>query len=798
MWQIWFKLFFRNSKKNWLHTFINICGLTSGLIGLILVLLNYNKEYSYDQWNPYKNVIYKVGHAWGDGQVFDDTTQPEGPKSTEVIPEILDYFTMPSWYESYMLKVGDKSVYTKKTIFGASNYFEFFPHPILEGNPKEILASKDKIVISDQIRTQLFGNAHALGKSITIGEKNFTVSGVFKLMQPSILEPNVIINSPKNTSMKENWGSFSNHTYYKIAEGTDIKELEQKLLQVFINNYYKEDAKKEGLTLNEYMKDLGSTPFLERLNGLRLHSKGDLGPLEGKGNYRFLMIMLGLSILIIIISCINFINLSIALASQRAKEVGIKKTLGISSSKLMFQYALEIITQCIVALLFALIIVELVLPIFNDYLNTSLKLNSPKLLLQVTVLILVIAFCIGTLYAFYMFKFKTIETLKGNFSRSKNMVFLRHLMLGLQFVISGFFLIGGLVVYHQVSYMNSKKLGFAGDQVMVVEFADSYNRWKHYQLVKSVFKNDPNVIDVSTSLETPGVDEDFSQSITYEDKIVDTKFIPLDFGHLEMLQTEMVYGRHFSNQFASDTISNIILNETAVKRLGLKNPINKTVAAFGRDFKIVGVVKDYHTNGFDKQIKPIFYLHFNVFSWMKNNVRNAQFKLKPEQMEQTVAKIERFWSTELEPSFPFNYYFVDKQFAKTFEKYKQQQTLFTILTVVVIFIALLGLFALASLTIQQRLKEVAIRKTLGASVKEIMFQLAQSFINIVLIASVILIPVAFYLMQNWLNNFVYRIDMPILPYVIAPIVLILLVIIVVGFKAFNATKVDLIKYLKFE
>ena len=572
MWQLWFKLFFRNSKKNWLNTLINISGLTLGLVGLLLVLLYYNKEQSYDQWNPYKDEIYKVGHAWKDGQLFDDTTQPEGPASKEVVPEIIDYFTMPSWYDEDLLKTDLKTVYTRKIVYGTANFFEFFPHQILKGNPDEFLSSKDKMVISETIEKQLFGNKSALGKSIKMDQSTFTVSGVFKLEEQSTLAPTVVINWPRSTNLKDHWGSYSNHTYYKVAKGTNIKELEQKLHQVFIDNYYKSDAEKSGMSLEAYIEQQGSVPFLEKLNGFRLQSKGDLGPLEGKGNYLFLMIMLGLSILILIISSINFINLSVASASQRAKEVGIKKTLGLPNLMLAFQYALEILVQCAIALVFALILTELILPFFNDYLGTTLYLNSTKLLLQVCGLTVLIAACIGSLYALYMLKFKTINTLKGNFSRSKNMVFLRHLMLGLQFVVSGFFLIGGLVVYHQVSFMNTKDLGFSGEQILVVDFANGRDRWKNYQLAKSVFENDPNIISVSTSLETPGVDEDFSQSIVYKNAIVDTKFIPIDFGHFEMIQAQMKSGRTFSDKFASDTINSIILNETAVKTFGDKRP----------------------------------------------------------------------------------------------------------------------------------------------------------------------------------------------------------------------------------
>lgn len=798
MFQIWFKIFFRNSKKNWLNTLINISGLTLGLVGLIIVLLYYNKENSYDKWNPNKDIIYKVGHAFADGQKFDDSTHPEGAKSTEVIPNIVDYFVMPSWYEKDLLEADNKSVYTTKIVLGTANFFDFFPHPILEGNRKSLLNSKDNIVISKRVKEQLFSKKKALGRSIKIGKKSFIVTGVFKLQKPSTLEPDVIINKKKNTSLLDNWRSFSNHTYYKVKKNTDKNELENKLYQVFVDNSYKKEAENEGLTLREYINQQGSVPFLDRLNGFRLHSKGDLGPLEGKGNYLFLMIMLGLSILIIIISSINFINLSIATGSQRAKEIGVKKTLGISSAILKLQYAFEILFQCIIALLVALLISELILPHFNDYFKTTLSLNNSKLLIQVSVLTLIIALIIGFLYSVYMSNFKVIQVLKGNFSRSKNMVFVRNLMLGLQFVISGFFLIGGLVVYYQVSYMNTKELGFSGDQILVVDFANDANKWKRYQLAKKVLQNDPNILSISTSLETPGTDEDFSQDLVYKDNRVDTKFIPVDYGHLEMLKIKMKNGRSFSKKFASDSLTAMIINETAAKRLGLKDPINKKIKAFDKDFKIIGVVKDYHINGFDKKIRPIFYIHFNAINWLKYNLRTVHFKLKPEHLEKTIAKIERFWNTELEPGFPFSFYFIDKKFEKTHEKYKQQQSLFTILTFVVILVALLGLFALSTLTIQQRLKEVAIRKTLGASVKEIMFQLIRSFIKVICISSIFLIPIGYYFMRIWLDNFEYRIDMPILPYIITPLILIAMVLIVVSLKAYNATKVDLIKYLKFE
>ena len=343
--------------------------------------------------------------------------------------------------------------------------------------------------------------------------------------------------------------------------------------------------------------------------------------------------------------------------------------------------------------------------------------------------------------------------------------------------------------------MGSKDLGFSGEEILVVEFNDSQtSRSKQYNLIRNVFQNNPNIEDISSTFLVPGDDNDISLDVMHKDVVVDIKFIPLDFGHLEMINTKIAKGRYFSKDFASDTINSVIFNETAVKRLGIANdPLNKEVEINEKKFKIVGVVEDYHIEGLDKEIRPAFFMYYTGFNWIRGAMSTVQFKIKEGKKQEALAEIERFWTTELEPGYPFSFYYLDQYYSKTHDIYKKQQTLFFILTLVVIFIALLGLFALATLTIQQRLKEVAIRKTLGASVKEIIVQLVKSFIKITGIAVIILLPIAYYLMQNWLDNFAYRIDMPWWPFIVAPIILLILVFVVVVIKAFNATKVDLIK-----
>jgi putative ABC transport system permease protein len=293
--------------------------------------------------------------------------------------------------------------------------------------------------------------------------------------------------------------------------------------------------------------------------------------------------------------------------------------------------------------------------------------------------------------------------------------------------------------------------------------------------------------------------------ISHKETSVDVASNFVDYNYIDFAKIKILKGRNFSTQFTSDTITSVIINETCAKRLGIyNNPIGKKVDIGripeddDRQMQVIGMIKDYHFDGFDSKIMPMFIIHWSTLPVAKQWIYGIQFKVKPENFETTINDIEEFWKENVDNQYPFQHIFLDQKFVDTYEVYQKQQRLFLIVSILVILISLLGLFALATLTIQQRLKEVAIRKTLGASEKEIVTQLVKGFLKITVVASIILIPIAYYFIQNWLENFVYRIDMPIWPFLITPIILLILVFSVVGIKAYLATKIDLIKYLKFE
>jgi putative ABC transport system permease protein len=800
--QIWFKIFFRNSKKNWLNMSINIMGLILGFAGLLMVLLYLNDEQSYNTNNPHKEEVFRVIHKGSDGSFLPFTNPVEGPTFKDEIPEITAYYLSDNWYSSSVVKTNGKEQFTENILRGSPAFFDFFPSIIIEGSADKFKETRNSVAISEKQANLLFGTESAIGKMLEFNNRTLVVSTVYKIVGNHYFMPNIIIQFNKQLEGQGSWtGSLGGLSLFvKKTKGSKIKEIEEKALAVWYRKDVLPASTKEGISPEKFIKEKGvTTPVFESIKDIRLKTLAwGAGP-EGKGNYQLILIMLSLSILLIIISCVNCINLSIASATQRGKEVGVKKTLGMSKRTLTIQYVLEIVLQGFIAFVLSVLLVELLLPSFNDFTNKNISILEINVLVKIVLLVIVVSVVIGSIPAMYLSKFKAIEVLKGNVARSKKGVFSRNIMLGIQFLISGFFLTGAIIINQQVSYMMHKDLGFKGDQVIMVSMNKSKDKFKNYLLAKEVLIKHPNIEAVTSNLSIIGGGMGMGTMADYKDISEGASIDAIDYNFFDVMGIDILKGRGFKEEFASDSINNVLINETLAKKLTIyDDPIGKEIKTrFGRR-QVIGMVKDYHVDGLDSKIQSTVFQHWNSTGFMKNMLLKIQVKIKPNNVQETLGFLEEYWKENIEQGYPFNASFVNKRFAKTYKKYENQQTLFFILTGVVILVSLLGLFGLATLTIQQRLKEVAIRKTLGSSVKEIMFELIKSFLKITLIASVVLIPIAYYFIQNWLNNFVYRIEMPIAPFVITPIILSILVFVIVGMKAYNATKIDLIKYLKHE
>lgn len=803
MLKVWFKIFYRNQKKNALNTGVNILGLTLGLAGLLIVLLYFSDENSYNQWNPNKDQIYRLPISSNKDGIWAVNTAGAYTYFKEDIPEVESTLIVSPFYDSRLVKTGNQKLMCNKLIRFDGDFFKFFPFNITQGNLENLNTKPNQVAISSDMAIQLFKGKNPIGKAMVIEEQNLEVALVYEIPDNNHVEPEILW---KFQELDITWGDFQNEVFCLIPKGVDINLVKTKMDEVIFERFHKAMAKEYGLPLDEFLDTYGRIKILpEQLSTLRFHHIAKSGGPEGSGNYKLIMVLLSLSILLILISCVNFINLSTASASQRAKEVGVKKTLGLLKSNLIVQYVFEICVQAIIALLFACILVEFLLPIFNQYLHKDLSIYNSKVIGIVLVTTLCITLVIGIVPALYLANFKSREVLKGNFARSKHGVYLRHLMLSLQFLISGFFLIGVFVIYSQINFMISKDLGFKKDHILVVDVYDIGDEAQKYELLKSILPKNKGVVDVTRSLFVPGNGFASGTNFNYKGESFNAANNVSDYNYIDFAGITLLKGRTLSEDFAQDTITSIIINETAARRVGIyDDPIGKRIkigwSSPERDgnMEVVGMIQDYHTSGFDEKIKPMFMMHYNTFMSSNGWVDQVQIKIKPQEIDRTIADIEAFWKKHIDAEYPFTYTFLDKNFENTYKRYQKQQTLFLILSSVVILMSLLGLFALATLTIQQRLKEVAIRKTLGASVKQIMLPLLKQFLQITIWASIILIPIAYYFMQEWLNDFVYRVKMPMWPYILTPIVLLVLVTVVVGVKAYQATKVDLIKYLKFE
>lgn len=805
----WLKIAFANYKKNWLSTLINLLGLSLGLCIFLMVFIHWQDEKSYESYNPKKEQIYLVENGNATFGNIVVSSFPALAVSKEKFKEIEDFAIANSWgaYKTRLMS-GDKSVYTT-SCRASDSYFDFFPMKKLAGSFKNSISDKGKIAISEETAKSLFGNEYksCVGKTVKLDDnenKSLIITVVYKIPENNtVFKPGFIMRHPDLDQKNLEWTNYSYVGYFMLKPGTDVVALEKKL-SAQLSEQEKIASEKWGEKYDEKNK---SNVFLTPISEMKLEAKS-----EGvdKGDKKSIMILLGLSALILLLSGINLINLKTAQAAQRAKEVGIRKAIGCSKSKIIAQFLLENLIICLTAYIIAFASIELLLPSYNKFLGKEILLNDYRIFIYSGVLLLVFTLISGFIPALYLSNFKPINTLKGNFSRSKHGVWLRNFILTLQLIISSFFIICSLIIHSQVKFMMNKDLGFKGDQVIQIQFKktdwqNDYNS-KKYKRLKNEVSKIAGVQDITSSVFKIGLGLFNSSSV--RNAIDTTKTINnvgvggIDYNYFKFYKMKFVSGRDLDLRLASDTIFGAIANETFIKQMGWNkdNALGKEIYPGWEEkkkYKIIGVLKDFYINGVDKPVEPLLLFNYDR-NWAKNNMANLQIKLDQNDIEGTIERIKEFWLTKAEPGYPFDYEFVDKQFAKTFEKFQKQQTLFTILNIVVLLVALLGLFALSSLLIEQKLKDVAIKKTLGADEKTIVWDLTKRFLIIAAIAVLISIPLGYYAMNEWLKDFHYRIDMPVWPYILSFVLLLLLTFAVVSIKAYRATKINLVNYLKYE
>lgn len=804
----WINLFIYHIKNNKLFTGLNILGLSVGIAALIFAVLYWNEEHSYNAWNPEKEKVHQVVSDIGEGIVWGYTASPLELYLKD-ISEIEAHCYFNTWYYNEIIEYKGKKELIGKIFDAQNNFFDFFPFEFTKGNGKTAIQDNSSIALSEETAKRLFGEEEAIGKQVLYSGRKLVVRGVFKNDKKSSIAPEAVTNiiDKQLKANSDQWGNFNFGLLLKLKNPATKKEVEKKLNQLFFQYKLSVEAKNEGLPVEEYVKKYGSiTNVLEPLSTSRLHSRV-YGYPEGQGNYQMLIILFGLSVLILILSIVNYVNLATANAIRRAKEVGVRKIIGATKKNIVLQFVFETIIIVFFSIVFALVIVELSLPYYNEFLEKTLIIHGSQFYLQLIAIFIITVLVAGVFPAIYVANFESLKVLKGNFGRSKNGVWLRNGMLILQFSIATFFIVGSYIVYEQVQFMLNKDLGFKGEQVMAISYRNPYDykeegyRQKlvsRYDMIKQEVGKISGVKQVSTGTFKFGNGSTSSSSFQYNGTNIQGQNMAVDFGMLEMMKVKVKEGRIFDEKFASDTLSTMMINETAQRMMKESNPIGKKINWNGNQLEIIGVVKDFHLFGPQVEIPPMSFFHFKTIDWMLQNVNTIYVKINPENVEQTIGEIERFWMKNVDSDYPFSYEFVDKSYARTFDKFIKQKNVFSLLNVMVIFIALFGLFALTSYSIQRRMKEIAIRKTLGAETIILLKELSKQYVVFCVVGFLLAVIPANLLLNLWLQDFAYRIEISFMPFIIGFVVLLFLTLLVVLSRAYQATKVDVLKYLKYE
>lgn len=799
----WLKIAFIHYKKNMLSTIINLFGLTIGLTGFMLILMHWNDEESYEKWNPKKDSIYyfqgyyKKDHLYGSAISY-----PFAEAALQNISEVQDYALLFSYSISYKMSSADRTTYQQHGLSTSRNFFNLFPFPLVAGSYKDALKNDNSMAISVTTAKNLFGKTDAVGETITINNKKYIVSAVYELPEGnSQIKPEFVkIASEELKNDKENWGNFNYGGFFLLKNGADPRSFERKFQDIIMFRA-KRDAKPLGISPQEYIRLYSpSSALLTPLDKMKLHAEMTW---FGKPDFKTLMILFTLSVLIVVLSAINFINLKTAQASQRAKEIGVRKATGSSKQALVIQFLMETFMICLTSYVLSLALTEILLPGFNKFFNKEIVMNDAAIYLYSFLMVVAVTLISGLIPAIYLSSFKAIETLKGNFARSKQGIWLRNGILTLQLIVSSFFIIGGLIVNQQVKYMINKDLGYNGSQVFQINFNTFGDQpWLKYERLKSELAKIPGVESISFSEIPPGDDNRSSSNMDYIKSSINARHGAMDYNYLPFMGVKLIKGRLLKPELASDSVDKALVNEAFVRKFGWtdEQAMQREIRPGfdNKPYRIVGIVKNFNIESLRTEVDPIIFFHYKATSWKRYNVEKILLKLKSDDIEGTVKRLKAHWQNNVEPGYPFKAYFINKNFAKTFETYQKQQTLFTILNAMVLVVALLGLFALSSLMIGQKLKDVAIRKTLGASDSILILGLTKQFLLITLIAVLISMPVSYYLMNEWLKDFAYRIDMPVFPFLLSMILLLVLTFAVVSIKAYQATKVNLVKYLKYE
>ena len=804
MFRNYFKTAWRNIRKNKLFSFINILGLSVGIATCFVIMLYVQDELSYDRFNKNAdNIARIVFHANLNGGKIDEsgTMPPVAQTMKKDFPEVQDATRIISFGTPQIIY---NNIVYKNDGFALvdPNFFSIFTLPMIEGDAKTALTQPDGVVLTQQTAEKYFGKEEPIGKIIQINTDSNRVYKVTGVMKNIPTNSHFHFDAFGSTaswafSKSDTWMGGSFHTYLLLRPGTDLKKMEARF-PAMVEKYMGPQVQQQmGLSLKEFVTKGNSLGFaLQPLKDIHLHSNTTT-EFEPGGNATYVYIFGGVAIFMLMGACINFINLSTAGASKRAKEVGVRKVAGSGKIQLITQFLSESILITFFSLIIAFVFVQVALPLFNNISGKHLSLDI-KPIAGFIALGLLVGVVAGIYPAFYLSSFKPIAVLKGKITTNHKSFSLRSGLVVFQFFISVALIIGTIVVYQQMKYIQNKDLGFNKEQILTVP--NSYALGKNEQVFKQQMLQDPRIVNATASYYKPVGPTNYNNALAYaqghDNNIVDGVDYHVDENYIPTLGMKIISGRNFSKDFATDS-TGIILNETAAKAFGWNNmgAIGKTIIRQNSErgtnvpFHVIGVVKNFNFKSLHEAVSPLY------MSLQPEG--GLIFKIKTADIAGLLATMKKNWDA-YQTGEPFSYSFLDDLFNKTYATEQKTGTILNIFSVLIILVACLGLFGLATYTAEQRTKEIGIRKVLGASVSQVTQMLSKEFIKLVLIASLIAFPVAWWAMHKWLQSFAYRINISWWIFLVAGLSALLIALITVSFQAIKAAIANPVKSLRTE
>lgn len=755
----YFKTAWRNLWKNKGYSLVNILGLAIGLTSFLVLLLYLNHELSYDRWHPELEKVAKVSLQDEEDVIYNNTQAPLAAllRDQGAQIEAATAITRDADYET-PLSVNDRSFTQKGIIAADSLFFKVFPYKIIAGDASNPLHKPEAMVISDRMATKLFGTENPIGKMVKVHNSyDREVTAVMEYPDaPTHLDIDVVHRSPYEKS-NYHWGNWSYSTYVKTKTPMLTAEIDAAIDRI----YYEERLSKAKELTYEEFRASGSQ------EGLFTDAVHDIHnfPRHGASNMTTVSVLLILATLLLFAGAINFSNLSIASSLRRAKEVGVKKVLGSSRTRLFWQFMGEIALQCFIALVISILLLNIALPYFNREFQVVLRFFgtgvSWNLALQVLVCLFAVILLSGLYPAVFLSRYNTAKVLKGDYSSGKRGLTLRNGLIVAQFVVATFFIMGVAVVNLQLDYMQGFDKGFSGEQVVQIQPFTQKSREAGFDEIKTRFLQIPGVQSVSKTTKPPGLSADTStMGFKYQDKEYRMGSVKVSTDYFETLGIQLVSGRFFNDGYADQHTQTALINETAARKMGIQNVDEVFIAYAYCDnlpIQVVGVVKDFNVLGLEQEIQPaVFTIGNEVCVYQSGGA--LLVKLAGNDVRKPIAAIEELWKT-IEPGFDIRLTFLDDNFQRLFASHLRLQRIVSFFGFTAIAIAIMGLFALTAFLIGQRTREISIRKVLGAGIADLGVLLGKDFIRLIAIAVLIAVPLGWWAASEWLQGFAYRISL---------------------------------------